>query len=555
MTSRDAGSRPLYELVADGLVDCGVSAFFGLMGSGNMGLSTRMCEVGGARFVAARHESAAVSMAIGYALARGEVGVATVHEGPGLTNTMTALAEAAKGRVPLLLVAGDTASDSEFALQDIDQARVAEAAGALAYRIRSPERAVEDLRKAFAVAKTQRRPVVASLPIDWQERLLPETPAPRAAVVERGVPPRPARESLRRIVELLEPARRPLILGGWGAYLSGAGPALIALADRIKAPLATTLQGDGLFDEARSRCLGVVGGFGTPEALAKVAEADLILAFGASLNTWTTKNESAFAPGATIVQVDLEPAAIGRRMGVDFGLHADARAVAEDLTAELERSGFEGRSEWDLDSLPGYKDWRYAATQAEGVVDPRLVVEELDRMLPERRALAVDSGGFMGWGPMHMRVPDPTALIYAQSFGAVGLGLGTAVGAAVGRPDRLTVALIGDGGLMMSMGELTAIVEHEIPILVVVMNDRGYGAEIFHFAEQGIPTGLAEFRDVAFAEVAGSLGGRGITVRSVDDLAAAREWIDSPAGLMLLDCKIDRDVVAPWITSVWEPGR
>jgi thiamine pyrophosphate-dependent acetolactate synthase large subunit-like protein len=137
---------------------------------------------------------------------------------------------------------------------------------------------------------------------------------------------------------------------------------------------------------------------------------------------------------------------------------------------------------------------------------------------------------------MHIAVPDPSGLVYAQGFGAVGLGLGTALGAAVARPERLTVLVIGDGGLLMSLGELASAVHHELPVLVVVMNDSGYGAEIHHFAQLGIGTQLAEFRETDFAAIARSMGAGGLTATSAADLGGLREWLDRPAGPMVVDC-------------------
>jgi thiamine pyrophosphate-dependent acetolactate synthase large subunit-like protein len=541
----------VYEAIADTLATLGAEAVFGLMGSGNMALTTHLADHHRARFVGARHEAAAVGMAMGYAHAGGRVGVATVHEGPGVTNTLTALHEAARSRVPLLLLAGDTATTARWAIQDIDQTAVAHAVSAVTERVRAPHTAAEDVARAYRRAELERRPVVVSLPIDVQE--LPAGDGERLPAVPHRSRSRPPQADLAKVAELVAGARRPVVMGGRGAFLSGARGALEALAHRTGALLATSLLGDGLF-AGNPRSIGVAGGFATPGAAALLGQADLVLAFGVSLNSWTTKHGSLFAADATIVQCDTDSAAIGRMHRADVGLLGDAGETAAALVDALVDAG-ELRGFAGLEAVPQPKRWTYDDAGTEDRADPRSLVDRLDELLPAERTLAVDSGGFMGWGPMHIAVPDPAGLVYAQGFGAVGVGLGTALGAAVARPDRLTVLVIGDGGLLMSLGELAAAVHHRLPVLIVVMNDAGYGAEIHHFSQLGIPTALAEFGETDFAAVARALGASGITATSAADLDGLQDWLEQPAGPMLVDCKITREVQAPWLLEVWQPGR
>ena len=170
----------------------------------------------------------------------------------------------------------------------------------------------------------------------------------------------------------------------------------------------------------------------------------------------------------------------------------------------------------------------------------------LDDLLPPDRAVAIDSGHFMGWPAMYLSVAAPDAFVMAQAFQSVGLGLATAIGASVARPERITLAVIGDGGARMSLMELDTAVRLGLPLLVSVVNDAGYGAEVHDFEPLGVDVGLARFPDVDFAAVAHGLGAQGATVRRLEDLEPVAEWAAAPCGPLLLDCKVNPEVAADW---------
>jgi thiamine pyrophosphate-dependent acetolactate synthase large subunit-like protein len=240
-------TRPrVHAALAESLAALGTDTLFGVVGSGNFRLVEHLTARFGAAYWWARHETAAVTMADAWARVTGRTGVCTVHQGPGLTNALTGLAEAVKARTPMLVLAGDTATTAVSVNQDVDQDRLARAVGAGAERIRSAETAVRDLVRALAGGQVERRPVVLSLPIDLQE--LECAPANAAALLPpRSTPTRPAEAATRRVADLVEQARRPLVVGGRGAVLAGARAPLEAVADRIGALLATSAPANGLF--------------------------------------------------------------------------------------------------------------------------------------------------------------------------------------------------------------------------------------------------------------------------------------------------------------------
>jgi thiamine pyrophosphate-dependent acetolactate synthase large subunit-like protein len=183
-------------------------------------------------------------------------------------------------------------------------------------------------------------------------------------------------------------------------------------------------------------------------------------------------------------------------------------------------------------------------------VDPRTVTKALDRMLPMERTVVTDGGHFSGWPTRHLHVPDAAGWIFMQSFQSIGLGLATGIGAAMARPDRLTVAALGDGGAMMSIADLETAVRLGRPMLVIVYNDSAYGAEVHHFQPMGFDTGIVTFPTVDFAEIARGHGADGVVVTRLDDLAAVGRWLDAgPDGVFVVDVRVNASLVADWLTE------
>jgi len=249
---------------------------------------------------------------------------------------------------------------------------------------------------------------------------------------------------------------------------------LARLADASGALLATTAAAHGLF-YGHPRSLGLAGGFASPLAQRLLGEADLVLAFGASLNRWTTHDGTLF-PQALVVRVDIE--------GGD--VRADSRATAERL--DVRGSSFDHV----LPELAVYRrrdeiDDRSTAD----TIDPRTPMVALDDLLPEERGVSIDSGHFMGWPAMYLTIRRRDQFVMAQAFQSVGLGLATAIGASLARRDRVTVAVLGDGGARMSLTELDTAARLGLPLLVVIVNDAAYGAEVHDFAPLGVDVQLA----------------------------------------------------------------
>lgn len=521
----------------------GGDVVFGLMGSGNLAVTNAIVAAGG-RFFSSRHETGALCMADGYARVSGRLGVASVHQGPGLTNAITGLAEAAKSRTPVLLLAADTPAVQLRSNFKIDQDALVESVGAVSERVHGPQTAVADTARAVRRALRERRTVVLNLPLDVQAAEVELTPPP---VVPAPAPAIPS--DLADVVAALQGAERPAIIAGRGAVLADAGPALRALGDRLGAVLATTAVGNGLF-AGDPFDLGISGGFSTPVAQRLLKESDVVIAFGAALNQWTTRHGALVGPDATVIQVDRDLEALGAHRPVDHSVLGDARATALALLDQVQDSGRRSDAlaaeiaagRWRDEPYEESRDW----------LDPRALSIALDDLLPQERTVVVDSGAFMGYPAMYLRVPDAHGFVFPQAFQCVGLALGNAIGAAVANPDRLTICAVGDGGLLMSLPDLETLGRLNLDVLVVIYDDAAYGAEVHHFRPMGIPVELAQFPPTDFAALAEAAGCRGVTARSVDDLEAVRAWLAEPdRGPLVLDAKVDPDICAEWLEEAF----
>ncbi|MCC7368048.1 MAG: thiamine pyrophosphate-binding protein [Chloroflexi bacterium] len=545
------------DLVGLVLAQLGVRQVFGLLGSGNFVVTNALLEHGAA-FTAARHEGGAITMADAYARVSGEVGVCTVHQGPGLTNAMTGLTEAAKSRTPLLVLAADTAASALRSNFRIEQDNLVRSVGAVAERLHSPATAGADVTRAFLRAQRERRAVVLMLPLDVQAADAPPAPA-SVPSAPRLRPTVPAEAAIREAADLLLAASRPLIIAGRGAVLADAREPLERLAELRGALLATSANGNGLF-AGNPWCVGISGGFASPAAVELIAQADVVLSVGAGLNMWTTRHGRLLGPDAHVIQIDREAEMIGAHTRVDIPLLGDAGEAVTALIDKVERRGPDlFRAEhWRSEAIRqqiAAGTWKATPCQDAGTethIDPRTLSRLLDDLLPDERTLAVDSGHFMGYPSMYLRVPDAQGFVFTQAFQAVGLGLASAIGAAIARPDRLTVAALGDGGAMMALPELETVARYGLHMLIVVYNDAAYGAEVHHFGPMGHPVELVQFPDVDVAALARAAGIEGATIRRAEDLAVVERWLArGERGALLLDAKVVPTVVAEWLEEAF----
>jgi acetolactate synthase I/II/III large subunit len=558
MSSAPAHGVSVADVVGTTIAAQGVEDAFGVLGSGNLIVTNALCSRG-ARFHPARHEGGAICMADGYARVSGRVGICSVHQGPGLTNTMTGLTEAAKSRTPIVVLAGETPAAALTSNFRIDQHDLVESVGAIADRVHSPKTAADDAQRAYQRAQTERRPVVLMLPIDIQPQPA-ATAGPTQPKLPPIAPPRPADDAIKAAAERLRSASRPAIIAGRGAVLAGARDALEELAQTTGAILATSAPANGLFS-GLPYAVGISGGFASPFAAELLPQADVVLVFGASVNHWTTKHGALINPNATVIQTDVEPKAIGRNRPAHIAIIGDARATAHALTHALVETSHQstGFRTHELATEIASRRWRdepYDDASTDEWIDPRTLSIKLNELVPHERSVAVDSGHFLGYPSMYLDVPDAQAWVFPNGFQAVGLGLGNAIGAAIARPDRPAIAAIGDGGAFMALAEIeTAARLHLGNLLVVIYDDAAYGAEVHHFAPMGHDVSLVRFKDADLAAMAHAAGARAATVRNPDDLSIIDEWLSEQWGHpLVLDAKVNPTICAEWLEEAFRAG-
>ncbi|MDO5669734.1 MAG: thiamine pyrophosphate-binding protein [Corynebacterium sp.] len=464
---------------------------FGLMGNGNAALIRELADLG-ISLITVRHEAAAIAAADAFQRATGRLAVATTTYGPGFTNALTPLIDAALSRSPLLFLAG---SDS-----GADHAALVAACGV---------RVEQDVAVAVEYALRESAPVVVFLPF--------RRPVPAA---DRG-----------DVSRLLSDAEQPLILAGRGAV--GRRTEVVALAQALGADVATTAPAKGFFQGvAGVRDLGICGGFSTPEARLEMRAADVVLVVGASLNRFTLMHS--FRADAHVMQLDPHAPTSPR---VD--------TVLEDLPEV--RGCREAR--------PAVRTTHHVGDGvcADGRLDPRSLFVRLNEVLPSERIVVTDGGHFIAWPCMYLDVPGPDHLVLVGTgFESIGLGFGSAVGVVEAAGSRLTVLVTGDGGGLMALADAESVIRRVHATggrcVVVVVNDAAYGAEVHQYAWQGVPEEPMLIPEVDFTAVLGAFGAQGAVVRTLDDVAVIEDWLASgESGTWVLDCRVSRSVVAPFL--------
>ncbi|MFF0340801.1 thiamine pyrophosphate-binding protein [Kribbella sp. NPDC004875] len=529
------------EAVGRNLAAAGVRQVFGVVGSGNFHLTNALVAAG-ARFVAARHEGGAATMADAYARTSGTVSALSVHQGCGLTNAMTGIAEAAKSRTPMVVLAAEaTEPRSNFS---VDQDALARSVGAVPARVTSAETAVVEAVGAVATALRERRTVLLNVPLSLQAL---EVPADASAAA-----PPPARDAVvpgagevAALTDLLRRAQRPVFVAGRGAR--GSRRTLELLAEQCGALLATSAVAHGLF-HGNPWSLGISGGFASARTAELIRAADLIVGWGCALNMWTIRHGQLIGPDTTVVQVDDDASALGAHREIHLGITGDVHRTA---TLAIDALGEQrvGYRAVDVGSVR-WRDVEYDDTSTADRIDPRTLTIALDDVLPAERVLAVDSGNFMGYPSAYLDVPDENGMCFTQAFQSIGLGLATAIGAALAQPDRLPVAALGDGGALMSAAELDTVRRLGLPMLVVVYNDDAYGAEVHHFGGQ--PMDTVTFPPTDIAAIGRGYGFEAATVRTVADLAAVEDWLGGPRSApMLVDAKVVADYPSWWLEEAF----
>lgn len=521
-----------------------VDTYFGVMGNGNAwfvdALERLDCGI-----IPVRHEVGTVAAADAYHRVTGKIAVATTTYGPGFTNTITALVESAKSRVPMLLVTGSAPQDNPRPW-DIDQAALAASFGVKTFTV-TPKDVAQKTREALYFAARNRIAVVLEIPYDLaaSKAIDPELETILNAVpyVPKPDAIHPRATQVHDVAKLLTDATNPLILAGRGA--KSASHQVIALANHLHADVATTAPAQGLFNvEGKFRDLGICGGFAAENAAEEIRRADVVLVIGAGLNQFTTAFGEAFGETTTVIQIDVEQQAT--HACVNYFLHGSAIETVEALIAELALE----RAPRKRDSVALLAREDGDALAPDGRLDPRSLMREINDALPAERIVVTDGGHFIGWANTYLDVPAADHMVLlGTATQSIGLGFNSAVGVATAAgKDKMSVLVTGDGGGLMAMADAESFIRQAHRGVIVVINDAAYGAEIHQYGTKGLQEEPMLIPEVDFATILAGMGARSQVVRTLDDLSEFQEWVNSgEPGTYALDCRVSRAVIAPYM--------
>lgn len=521
---------------------------FALMGNGNAYLTDALARAGRVRMTGVRHEVATVASADAYQRVTRRIACATTTYGPGFTNTLTGLADAAAARIPLVLVVGAEPSTGPRPW-DVNQKALATACGALSLTV-TGEDAYSVTREAFALAEARRLPVVLNIPFDVAAAPFTGERATAEPLTTPQLTPVEHQEAAR-VAALLSAAERPLIVAGRGARHAAAE--LGDLADAVGALTATSAPARGTF-AGREWDLGVCGGFASEASSALIASADVVLVVGAGLNQFTTAFGDQFAGAISVVQIDIAESATNGLV-TDF-VRADAREgvihIASAVAAAHTGPRWGGAANHAKDSRLNFEREAGTGLAADGRLDPRSAMIELNQILPQNRQIISDGGHFIGWSSYYFDVPGPDALTLVGTHSqSIGLGFPSAPGAIVATPEATHVLVTGDGGGLMGLADLESVVRTSASAAVIVFNDACYGAEVHQYGARGLDEAIMRLGEADFARLGEGVGATGIVVKTMADLDRVREWVAAGArGTVVIDLRITSTVVAPYMEEI-----
>ncbi|WP_342771319.1 MULTISPECIES: biosynthetic-type acetolactate synthase large subunit [unclassified Methanoculleus] len=530
-------------ILLEGLAEQGVTTIFGYPGATVLSVYDELycSEI---RHILVRHEQAAAHAADGYARASGRTGVCLATSGPGACNLVTGIATAYMDSVPMVALTGQvpTTSIGNDAFQEADITGITTPITKQNYLVKRTEDLAPIVREAFYISRTGRcGPVLIDLPRDVLESRIEYDGGHRQPVVRKGYRPvlRGHRMQIEKAVAALAAAERPVIYAGGGVVASGAAPEVVALAETMLIPVTTTLMGLGLIPGDHPLNLGMPGMHGTRYANAAITECDLLLAVGVRFDDRVTGRIETFAPGATVVHIDIDPAEIGKNKPVDIPVVGDAKAILAEMLGLMQKR--KERDAW-VKRVSQVKAEHPLRCPLEGGLRPQRIVRALCSLPDGAGIIASEVGQNQMWTAQHYCFKRPRAWISSGGLGTMGYGLPAAMGAHFARPDETVCVIAGDGSLQMNIQEFGTIAQYNIPLKILVLNNRYLGMvrqwqELFYdrrYACTALPP-------LDFVGVARAYGIEGETVEADEDVRDALSNALDHAGPYLIDFRIERE--------------
>ncbi|MCH2288955.1 MAG: biosynthetic-type acetolactate synthase large subunit [SAR324 cluster bacterium] len=540
------------QIIVEALRRHGVDYLFGYPGGACMPIFDALVDAPEIKIVLVRHEQGGTHMADGYARATGKPGVVLVTSGPGATNTVTGLLTAQMDSVPMVVLTGQTITPNlgKDAFQEADVFGVTMPVVKHSYLVREVNDLPRVMNEAFHLATSGRPgPVLVDLPKDvvsaeCEADFTDEFHLPGYAPPARGLT-----GDLEKAAELISSSKKPLLYVGAGAVIAQASRQVIGLAEKLQAPVTTTLLGKGAFPETHPLSVGMLGMHGTAYANKTVVDCDLIMAIGARWDDRITGKVSEFCPDATKIHIDVDPAEFGKIIDPDVSIAGDAKLVLEDLIPLVSKLD----SQLWLNQIEKWKKKYPLKFPKRGGLRAQQVLKELDRLTDSKAIISTDVGQHQMWTAQFCKTNEERKWLSSGGAGTMGYGLPSAIGAQLGCPDELVVAVVGDGGFQMTMPELATAAIHKLPIKILIINNRYLGMvrqwqQLFFDNRE---SGVDMMGNPDFVKIGEAYGIKGFHLRRTGDITKVlQKALDYNEGPCIIEAEVVKsDNVFPMIPA------
>jgi acetolactate synthase-1/2/3 large subunit len=496
------------------------------------------------KFVLVRHEQGAVHMADGYARATGKPACVLVTSGPGAANTISGILTAHMDSVPMIIICGQqvTWMLGKDAFQEADIFGISMPVVKHSYLVKEANDIPRITREAFHISTTGRPgPVLIDIPKDIsqgpftgemnQEMDLPGYDTENSFDLDH--------DAIKQISDALKPSKRPIIIAGHGALLAHAEKELLYFAETLNAPVTGTLLGKGVFPESHALALGMPGMHGTAYANKALVEADLIMAIGSRFDDRIIGQVDKFGRNATIIHIDIDPAEINKMILPDFHCIGDAKAILTELNKQISKLDTD---DW-IKHLDGYKEKYPLSYQIHGGLKMQHVLDELYHLTDGKAIVATDVGQHQMWAAQFYKCDAPFQWLTSGGAGTMGFGFPAAIGAQLGRPDDVVVAVVGDGGFQMTLFELATAVLEKLPVIILVLNNHYLGMvrqwqELFF---ENRESGVDLDGNPDFVKLAEAYGAKGYNLKRAADIRKIlTKALEHKGGPVLINAEVTK---------------
>ena len=526
------------EIVIECLKEQGVDTVFGYPGGAILNVYDELYkhrdEI---RHILTSHEQGAAHAADGYA--RATVGVCLATSGPGATNLVTGIATAYMDSIPVVAITCNVGVPllGKDSFQEIDIAGVTMPITKYSFIVKDVNQLADTIRKAFRIAKMGRPgPVLIDIPKDVTAKKA-EYEKENPGVYNREFTHIDEKE-IAAAADMIQVSEKPFIFVGGGAVLSEASKELKEFVEKMDAPVTDSLMGKGAFPGIDPRYTGMLGMHGTKASNYGVSECDLLVVVGARFSDRVTGNTSTFAKNAKILQIDIDPAEMNKNIIIDQGVVGDIKAVLRKLNEVLPQ---QDHTEW-MKKIQDYKE-KYPLKYHDGVLTGPFVVEEIYRQTKGDAIITTEVGQHQMWAAQYFKYTKPRTLLTSGGLGTMGYGLGAAIGAKTGCPDKTVINVAGDGCFRMNMNELATAVRHEVPVIEVVINNHVLGMvrqwQDLFYDERYSATVLRDAVD--YVKLAEAMGAEGMRATTQEEFREAFAKALASGRPVLIDCMIDCD--------------